>query len=376
MSGFRWPGRVRSRIITVSGLRDPAISRARSLALRGAPRAGHGNEEMKQGPYSVATIVACAAPMGRVRSGNVLGIGEAPQSPGAWHEPGRRNGGPCQGVLSESMWPTSIRPRRRNSGTAALRHPEGRLQTFDHEMESASLELLNQLSRFHWGRFSAEPSVKGLTDGPMFGERPFAELSRDKKFGSRCIFLAGTALVLALFAQTLRLSVEATFLYVPLMFGISCLFVYPVWTKLLHRRSGGLAALGAALCFCWTLAELVSGRKLPVKENEAMTGIRFVVDEKGRRVAVQIDLKKHGAIWEDDLGRSGVRIAPEEKECSLRTTPRGWPEAPPLAPGAEMRYRFNDIQMVRIAAAVLQPGMPRSESWVVLTDEYLFRRPQ
>jgi hypothetical protein len=36
-----------------------------------------------------------------------------------------------------------------------------------------------------------------------------------------------------------------------------------------------------------------------LKENEAMTGIQFVTDEKGRKVAVQIDLKKHGAIWED-----------------------------------------------------------------------------
>ena len=30
-----------------------------------------------------------------------------------------------------------------------------------------------------------------------------------------------------------------------------------------------------------------------------MTGIQFVTDEKGRKVAVQIDLKKHGALWED-----------------------------------------------------------------------------
>jgi hypothetical protein len=29
-----------------------------------------------------------------------------------------------------------------------------------------------------------------------------------------------------------------------------------------------------------------------------MTGIHIVVDEKGRKVAVLIDLKKHGAIWE------------------------------------------------------------------------------
>lgn len=30
-----------------------------------------------------------------------------------------------------------------------------------------------------------------------------------------------------------------------------------------------------------------------------MTGIHFVTDEKGHRVAVQIDLKKHGALWQD-----------------------------------------------------------------------------
>ena len=30
-----------------------------------------------------------------------------------------------------------------------------------------------------------------------------------------------------------------------------------------------------------------------------MSGIQFVTDEKGRKVAVQIDLKKHGAALED-----------------------------------------------------------------------------
>ncbi len=30
-----------------------------------------------------------------------------------------------------------------------------------------------------------------------------------------------------------------------------------------------------------------------------MSGIQFVTDEKGRRVAVQIDLKKHGTVLED-----------------------------------------------------------------------------
>ncbi len=30
-----------------------------------------------------------------------------------------------------------------------------------------------------------------------------------------------------------------------------------------------------------------------------MTGIQFITDEKGRKTAAVIDLKKHRAIWED-----------------------------------------------------------------------------
>jgi hypothetical protein len=30
-----------------------------------------------------------------------------------------------------------------------------------------------------------------------------------------------------------------------------------------------------------------------------MTGIRFITDEKGRKTAVIIDLKRHKALWED-----------------------------------------------------------------------------
>jgi len=39
---------------------------------------------------------------------------------------------------------------------------------------------------------------------------------------------------------------------------------------------------------------------MPAREaTEKTSGIQFVTDDKGRRVAVLIDLKKHGAIWED-----------------------------------------------------------------------------
>jgi hypothetical protein len=30
-----------------------------------------------------------------------------------------------------------------------------------------------------------------------------------------------------------------------------------------------------------------------------MTGIQYVTDDKGRKIAVQIDLKKHRELWED-----------------------------------------------------------------------------
>ncbi len=36
--------------------------------------------------------------------------------------------------------------------------------------------------------------------------------------------------------------------------------------------------------------------RLRLNENKCMGGIQFVTDEKGRKVAVQIDLKKYGAV--------------------------------------------------------------------------------
>jgi hypothetical protein len=36
-----------------------------------------------------------------------------------------------------------------------------------------------------------------------------------------------------------------------------------------------------------------------LKDNETMTGIQYVTDEKGRKVAVQIDLKQHRELWQD-----------------------------------------------------------------------------
>jgi hypothetical protein len=52
-------------------------------------------------------------------------------------------------------------------------------------------------------------------------------------------------------------------------------------------------------------------------DNEAMGGIQFVTDEKGRKVAVQIDLKKHRQLWEDIEDVLVSRSRRDEKRIPL-----------------------------------------------------------
>jgi hypothetical protein len=54
-----------------------------------------------------------------------------------------------------------------------------------------------------------------------------------------------------------------------------------------------------------------------VKENEAMTGIQYVTDAKGRKVAVQIDLTKRRALWEDIQDVLVSRSRQHEKRIPL-----------------------------------------------------------
>jgi hypothetical protein len=47
-----------------------------------------------------------------------------------------------------------------------------------------------------------------------------------------------------------------------------------------------------------------------------MVGIQFVTDGKGRRVAVQIDLKKHATIWNDFYDGMVAESRRKEKSVS------------------------------------------------------------
>jgi hypothetical protein len=45
--------------------------------------------------------------------------------------------------------------------------------------------------------------------------------------------------------------------------------------------------------------EAVECVQVIVRRKKAMTGIQYVTDQKGRKIAVQIDLTKHGELWQD-----------------------------------------------------------------------------
>lgn len=50
-----------------------------------------------------------------------------------------------------------------------------------------------------------------------------------------------------------------------------------------------------------------------------MTGIQFVVDKKGKKTAVIIDLKKQGQLWEDFYDSLVARMREHEPRESLKS---------------------------------------------------------
>src|SRR5579862_581639 len=141
------------------------------------------HEEMKAGLYSLATI-ACLAPWVGI-FGNGLGIinsfqgidGEKTALMAAFAN-----------RLSQSFWPTAFGLAIGLMSLFFYRYLTARLEAFDLEMENASLDLLNHLSRI------PGPFTFALATGQMFGEEPADKLRRDDKSLRRCRYLAAVAL--------------------------------------------------------------------------------------------------------------------------------------------------------------------------------------
>jgi hypothetical protein len=64
-------------------------------------------------------------------------------------------------------------------------------------------------------------------------------------------------------------------------------------------------------------------RRHNLKDNEVVTGIQYVTDEKGRKVAVQIDLKTHRELWEDIEDVLVSRSRRHEKRIPLEKVKAG-----------------------------------------------------
>ena len=64
-------------------------------------------------------------------------------------------------------------------------------------------------------------------------------------------------------------------------------------------------------------------RRNRLEEHDVMTGIRYLTDEKGRKVAVQIDLTKHRELWEDLQDVLVSRSRRHEKRIPLEKVKAG-----------------------------------------------------
>ena len=244
---------------------DPAVLEAVARASKRSSAVAQ--EEMKGELYSLATVASVAPWFGLF--GTILGIVNSFQG-----FSGPRStimAAICQ-RLSESMWPTALGLLVGLIALSSYEYLAGQLSALDQEMENASLELLNQLSRFR-GRLPSSSTQIPSIESPMFGEKPLAELSREDKSMRYSMILTGTMLLFAWCALAARYvghdalpletAVWSACFYIPILFGTSCLLAYPLWIKLLNRRPGGLAGVGSAICLAWTLAEFLFGRALP-----------------------------------------------------------------------------------------------------------------
>ena len=224
------------------------------------------HKDMSYGLNSVATIASTAPLVGLL--GTIWGILHS------FHSCGEKSF--CMAALaeslSESIWPTALGLLIGIVSLLFYKYLAGSLRLIDDEMENASLDLVDYL-RHRRGPFEFEAPVGRVDDRPMFGEEPVEALRKDLNFWRWSISLAGTALVASWFVNAARyfydysLSLSALGLaalaYVIFTFGLSCFLAYPIWVGLLRRRRGGLAAVSAGFCVCWSVAKLIWGDRLP-----------------------------------------------------------------------------------------------------------------
>ena len=219
------------------------------------------HRQMRQGLNSLATVASIAPLVGIF--GTLIGI---PNSfPGfAGQESTIR--AIIFARLSEACVPTALGLLVAVPSLCCYKYLIGRLERIDCEMENASLELINLLIV---GRVLLAPAarVNFVTEGPIFRDEFGDQLREDQRPWYRSSLVVVGLLFISWGAQIARyfdhdaFSLESAAawacVYVIFTFAISWFAAYPVWVKVLHRASGGIAALASQLCLCWSLAELL-----------------------------------------------------------------------------------------------------------------------
>jgi hypothetical protein len=56
----------------------------------------------------------------------------------------------------------------------------------------------------------------------------------------------------------------------------------------------------------------------PLKDTRGISGIQFVTDDKGRKVSVQIDIKKYGSVIDAEIDKAQAK-GPRHHGCEYAT---------------------------------------------------------
>ena len=259
--GFHSPrGYVQNR-----GVSEPdhqAMARFSAVVLQAVKRASGRSaalvhQDLKKGLSELATITSIAPLVGIL--GTLWGILNAFSAPSGEQSAAL---GHLAGRLSNACVPTALGLLVGLQSLYCHRYLIGRLETVDLEMENASLELVNRLTPYAG---QLKPAIEQANS--VFDERAWPELRQDPRPPLPSIFPPCAALLIAWFVEVASLfeydmlpitsATTTAFAHVLLTFGISFFPAYAVWTKLLHRRSGGLVVLASAFCLCWSLVQFV-----------------------------------------------------------------------------------------------------------------------
>jgi hypothetical protein len=89
------------------------------------------------------------------------------------------------------------------------------------------------------------------------------DVQREERFFRPCLFVAGIALILDLFVQTIRFGVLSACFFTPFMLAGCCTLIYSFWSRLLRRRPGVLFALASLCTLAWSVTEAIVGTSLP-----------------------------------------------------------------------------------------------------------------